>query len=217
MKTKLKFLTILSAIALFVSVTPAYGRNGNAIEIARQMKEQTDRTIDSVKSSVESINADSLAETVVFDNHSENDNEFNNSAVKDDSWDAALLIPIFAVILGILTPAAVVVLITFFICQYRRQKVRDRNDIIRQAIAAGYQLPDSFYLQEKHTARLQSGIVWIGWGIAISLLYFLSSFGKLWLPVGIIMMFVGISRLVVYFITRNENRCEVEDNCETDA
>ncbi len=216
MKLKLKIIAITWTIAMFLTAPAAYALNSNALEVARQMKERTDSTIDIAKKTAGSFNTDSLAETVVFDNQAD-PFETDTDNDSDDTWDPELLIPIFGIVFGLLIPAAVVVLIAYFICQSSRQKSRDKNDVIRQAIAAGYRLPDSFYRKDRETKYLQSGIVWIGWGIGISLLYLLFHSGSVWLPIGIILFFIGASRLTVYFIRRRDNQREESGTGNTDA
>jgi len=216
MKLKLKIIAFTWAIAMFLTAPAAHALHSNALEVARQMKERTDSTIDIAKKTVGSFNTDSLAETVVFDNQVDSlDTDSDNDS--NDSWDPALLIPIFGIVFGLLIPAAVVVLIAYFICQSSRQKSRDNNEIIRQAIAAGYRLPDSFFRKDRETKYLQSGIVWIGWGVGISLLYLLFHSGRVWLPIGIILFFIGASRLTVYFIRRRDNQREESETGNTDA
>lgn len=201
MKLKLKIFALISALALFAYAPYASARHGKALEIARQMKEQTDRTVDSVKTAVESFNTDSMAQTVIYDKQDvANDNDSNDKD-EDNFWGIALLIPIIAIIMGIAAPAAVVVLIAYFICKSSRQKARDKNEVVTKAIAAGYPLPEGFYKSDAPNYRLQSGIVWIGWGLGMVILFLLDA-GRIWLPIGIIMSFIGLSRLAVYFVTR---------------
>ncbi len=49
MKLKLKIIAITWTIAMFLTAPAAYALNSNALEVARQMKERTDSTIDIAK------------------------------------------------------------------------------------------------------------------------------------------------------------------------
>lgn len=201
MKLRLKIFTLISVLTLFFCTPGAMARHGKALEVAREIKEQTDRSVDSLQSTIGSLNTDSLGEKVIYEAPADKDTDDDN----DDSalFSAALLIPIIAIIFGTAIPAATLVLIVFFICQSSRQKARDKNDVIRRAVEAHYPLPPGFYKSDAPLYRLQSGIGWIGWGLGITLLY-IFGLGTIWLPLGIILSFIGLSRLAVYFVTRRD-------------
>lgn len=128
------------------------------------------------------------------------------------------IVALVAVVLALVMPGVVTVLVFFFIFRYLRQRRVDRYKVIEHSLDRGVQLPDSFYMAEsvKHTNTPRSAIVWIGWGLAITIFFWSSDMGPL-AAFGLIPLFVGIARGVTYLVGRHDARQkEKEDDFGSD-
>lgn len=191
MKTLHNTILILAvAISAMLCATGCYRSSSND-EISRETLDQVRAEI---ASEISNLNTDSLSNRVVFVQPtvvSSNDSgsAFSPKHIKN-------LIPIF----GIVIPFAAVVGIFWVVMYYRRARQRDKYQLIEFAIRNGQPLPDSFYQSErKHKSRLQSGIVWIGVGIAL-IVWGIADNDTDTVAIGIIPLFVGIARIITYFI-----------------
>ncbi len=91
----------------------------------------------------------------------------------------------------------------------KHKNLQAKCRIIEVAIMKNYVLPDSFYDSKLvRNNRLGSGIIWIGIGLAI-MLFFMMERSYEGMAIGIVPLFVGISRITISFInniTTNNNR-----------
>lgn len=101
-----------------------------------------------------------------------------------------------------LAPFIMVILIVYFASRESTKKSKQRYDISMKALELGQPLPQSFFDEpKKRTSRLQSGLVWLGVGIAIVIGSFVLSKENLFL-FGIIPAFVGLGILIAYLVER---------------
>lgn len=126
---------------------------------------------------------------------------------------------IIAVIGGLLTGIVIFTLPIFFICYFIYRKRTIRYRIAEKAIEKNMTLPESFFQVEDKKSRLQSGLVWIGWGLGLICLFLVCGSIKTAM-IGLIPLFVGIAKLITYFVEdRNKNNND-NNNCsnnETDV
>lgn len=123
---------------------------------------------------------------------------------------------IIAVIGGLLTGLLCFVLPIFFICYFIYRKRTIRYRIAEKAIEKNMTLPESFFHVEDKKSRLQSGLVWIGWGLGLICLFLVCDSIKTAM-IGLIPLFVGIAKLITYFVEdRNKNNNDKNINCFND-
>ena len=89
MKLRLKIFTLISVLTLFFCTPGAMARHGKALEVAREIKEQTDRSVDSLQSTIGSLNTDSLGEKVIYEAPADKDTDDDN----DDSVQRSIAHP----------------------------------------------------------------------------------------------------------------------------
>lgn len=119
-----------------------------------------------------------------------------------------------AVIGGLLTGVVIFTLPIFFICYFIYRKRTIRYRIAEKAIEKNMTLPESFFQVEDKKSRLQSGLVWIGWGLGLICLFLVCGSIKTAM-IGLIPLFVGIAKLITYFVEdRNKNISENKTNNE---
>lgn len=177
------------------------------------------QAVKEMKDKFDKIDAEAISETVVYEAPNDSCTEtaievgdIDTDSCRDSksSWDWSLLIPIFGIIFGVTVPFAALVLIIYFICKAAGQYKRLRYETIARAAEAGHPLPPAFYRSESRSPsrRLQSGIVWIGWGLAFALLGPVADWGEGWIAIAMVPLFIGISRLAVYFLEERKKRSE---------
>ena len=105
-----------------------------------------------------------------------------------------------------LAPFIMVILIVYFVSRESAKKDKLRHEISMKALELGQPLPESFFDEpKKKTSRLQSGLVWLGVGIAIVIASYVVDVEKMFL-FGIIPAFVGLGILIAYFVEKPKNK-----------
>ncbi|MDE6323535.1 MAG: hypothetical protein K2L85_05360 [Paramuribaculum sp.] len=226
---KFSFTIFLTAI-LVIAVLPNKSYAGNALEKARQMKLQTEATASKINEKISDVNADSLQNIVVLktgasetaeetcasdespseENDADNATDIGHRIVK--SID---VVAIVGIITGVTVPFATLVLIIYLICRSLTTRKKMKYDLITRAIESGHPLPPEFYLTDGPLAKnkLQSGIVWIGWGLALILLGMARGSAFL-VSAGMIPAFIGLSRLAVFFLQRKNEKQQIEESSD---
>ena len=128
---------------------------------------------------------------------------------------------IVAVIGGLLTGILIFVLPIFFICYFIYRKRTIRYRIAEKAIEKNMTLPESFFAipEAEKKSRLQSGLVWIGWGLGLICLFAVCGSIKTAM-IGLIPLFVGAAKLITYFVEdrkKDNNENNNYSNDETDV
>ena len=82
-------------------------------------------------------------------------------------------------------------------------------------------LPESFFAipEAEKKSRLQSGLVWIGWGLGLICLFAVCGSIKTAM-IGLIPLFVGTAKLITYFVEdrkKDNNENNNYSNDETDV
>ncbi len=161
---------------------------------------------------------DSISQMVVFDAGSADSNM--SDEISDEDITAVIdmaVAPTHSVtktvmktivgVVAIVVPFAFVILVIWIICRYSTSRNRERSKLIEMSIRERVPLPDAFYKTEKSyylgPRRLSSGIVWIGVGISVSLFFFAVGSEEM-AALGLIPLFVGIARIVVYFVGKRD-------------
>lgn len=123
-------------------------------------------------------------------------------------------ISIIAIIGGLLTGILICVLPIFFICYFIYRKRTIRYRIAEKAIEKNMTLPESFFAlpEDYKKSRLQSGLVWIGWGLGLICLFLVCDSIKTAM-IGLIPLFVGTAKLITYFVEdrNNDNKALKEE------
>lgn len=130
-------------------------------------------------------------------------------------------IQIVAVIGGLLTGVLIFTLPIFFICYFIYRKRTIRYRIAEKAIEKNMTLPESFFAipEAEKKSRLQSGLVWIGWGLGLICLFAVCGTIKTAM-IGLIPLFVGAAKLITYFVEdrkKDNNENNNYSNDETDV
>ena len=128
---------------------------------------------------------------------------------------------IVAVIGGLLTGVLIFTLPIFFICYFIYRKRTIRYRIAEKAIEKNMTLPESFFAipEAEKKSRLQSGLVWIGWGLGLICLFAVCGSIKTAM-IGLIPLFVGAAKLITYFVEdrkKDNNENNNYSNDETDV
>lgn len=127
-------------------------------------------------------------------------------------------IEIIAIIGGLLTGVLIFTLPIFFICYFIYRKRTIRYHIVEKAIEKNITLPESFYMtpEADKKSRLQSGLVWIGWGLGLICLFAVCGSVKTAM-IGLIPLFVGAAKLITYFVEdRKKDNNDNNNNCSND-
>lgn len=116
----------------------------------------------------------------------------------DESDSSEAAIAIFVIFAIFAFPLVALILIIWIIAWFSTRKSRDRNRVVAMSIERGIPLPPDYFRSAK--SRLQSGLVWIMWGIGIAV-FFLIVFGaKSAAVLGLIPILVGGAKLITYFV-----------------
>lgn len=204
-----KIAKLFIIILLTLTVQTAAARRSGAASRLEQVKTTTEMAVDSLKVKARNLNTDSVATTVIITthpdkeatiearNHDNDDNIESHSDFPLDFGEALGLM--FILILLMLFPAAIVLGCVFIIMRSKSKLKRQRYELIRHCVDAGAPLPKAFYLSElpRPSSYLRSGIVWMGWGLSATVLYALDN-ESFFLAVGIVLIFIGLSRLALF-------------------
>ncbi len=98
--------------------------------------------------------------------------------------------------------ALVIILSVFFICNFKFRQRSARYRVIEKALDHNVAIPESFFENETPAkkSRLQSALVWMAWGLGLMLFFFLVGDGEGEVALGCIPLFVGIAKLITYFV-----------------
>lgn len=187
--TTILVLTVAVSALLISGCNRESSRNQMTNEVIEQIRSE-------IAAEISKVNTDSLSDRVIYIQPTVV-NEQSSSKV----FNPALLIPIC----GIVIPFAAVISLFWVVLHYRRSRQRDKYKLIEYSIRNGQPLPDSFYLSERpRKNRLQSGIVWLGVGVAL-IVWGLADSDNDTVAIEIIPLFVGIARIITYFIDDRKN------------
>lgn len=128
-----------------------------------------------------------------------------NQPVHFDSFDIVR-------ILGLILPFVSVIILIWLLLHFRNERERDRLRVIEMSITRGCPLPTEFYTHTGKNSpdrKLQSGICWIGAGLAI-MIFFCNVADEV-APIGILPIFVGIAQLAAYRV-QSRRRKDMETN-----
>lgn len=207
----ISFKLLLFALAVFsaaaLSAAPTKSTN-----LQKLLKLQEDSTVN--------IHADQLTESVVYnvadtlvsddddEVTAEIDSVFENISSRQQSTVKTItrgIVGVFAIVV----PFAFIILLIWLIFRYSTSRNRERNKLIEMSIRERVPLPDAFYKSEQKyytgPKRLGSGIIWIGVGVAFTAFFACAGSDEMSM-LGIIPMFVGIARIVVYFVSKYNDR-----------
>lgn len=156
------------------------------------------------------VTADSaiVAETVQYTVQSMDETPVEqaiNQPVHFDSFDIVR-------ILGLILPFVSVIILIWLLLHFRNERERDRLRVIEMSITRGCPLPTEFYTHTGKNSpdrKLQSGICWIGAGLAI-MIFFCNVADEV-APIGILPIFVGIAQLAAYRV-QSRRRKDMETN-----
>lgn len=124
----------------------------------------------------------------------------DNEDTVDEYW-VAIICGGLAIAGAFLTP----ILIGYFICYFIFRSKRDRNNLIREAIASGYQLPKEFFITQIPRERLQSAVKYIAWGIGLFLFFMILGVDAI-AYLCFIPLIIGLGKLVAYFLYEHKSR-----------
>ncbi len=149
-------------------------------------------------------NADSSSVTIVSDTQSHFDNDYIE---RNDNLTYAQTFQITQTItqvIAITVPFVCIIIAIWLVLHFRNKTLRDKLKVVETSIVHGQQLPPEFFgggSLNKDDKLLQTGIYWIGSGLAI-ILFFIIAGAEEVASLGIIPLFIGISRCVVYYVKR---------------
>lgn len=128
----------------------------------------------------------------------------DNNEIPDDWWIGPL------VLVGTIFTLGAPIFVVFIICYFIYKSKRDRNRVISEAIAAGRQLPDSFYrpwASDDKKPRLQSGINYLAWGIGLwGFFMAVGTTGTACLM--LIPIIIGLGKIVAYIFAAKKEKKE---------
>lgn len=172
----------------------------NVEKIAYKLKEK----FENVDANTAVINSDEMRKTIEAKyDHQEEMMEYT--------------IQIIAIIGGLLTGVLIFTLPIFFICYFIYRKRTIRYRIAEKAIEKNMTLPESFFMvpEADKKSRLQSGLVWIGWGLGLICLFAVCGSVKTAM-IGLIPLFVGAAKLITYFVEDRKKENNNSNNCSND-
>ena len=113
-------------------------------------------------------------------------------------------LPSWAIVLIFIAPFLMVVFIVFFSAKSRKEREKVRHDVYIKSLELGQPLPEKFFEEPvKKKSQLQSGLVWLGVGVALALVGIFT--GNKSLLYGLIPAFVGLGILIAYLIEKPKN------------
>lgn len=114
--------------------------------------------------------------------------------------------PMWTLVLIATAPFVMVVFIVFFATRAKKEREKARYDLYLKSIEMGQPLPEKIFEEpEKKESRLQSGLVWLGVGLALVIAGIATNKNTPGLLLGLIPGFVGVGILIAYFIEKPKN------------
>lgn len=217
----MKKLIILLAAAMITGMTLVSCGGGSMsadekAELINNVKQAiaASRSTDMDKAVI-AIGVDSTAGVSVTDTVAATDSVITASPVEVNismGRNQSHIVEIFGVIFIFGGPFIATVAIVWLCLHHATLRRRSREQLIAMAIERGYALPDGFYDTTKTKSRLQSGLVWLMWGIGLIIV--LTCLGSPSLgTIGIIPLLVGVAKLITYYVedrpsAKNDNDSE---------
>ena len=114
-------------------------------------------------------------------------------------------VPMWALVLISTAPFIMVVFIIFFTSRTKKEREKARYDLYLKSIEMGQSIPEKIFEEpeKKDSSRLQSGLVWLGVGMALVIVGI--STNNDGLLFGLIPGFVGLGILIAYLIEKPKN------------
>ncbi|MDE6490522.1 MAG: hypothetical protein K2L49_05115 [Muribaculaceae bacterium] len=220
----MKKLLILLAVAIIASLSlTSCNNNGlsadEKAELISNVKQAIAESRAKCDSSVSTIDMDKAVitlgnesyETTVNDSISDGEPIEVNISVNDKGFGSHI-VEIFGVIFIFGGPFIATILIIWLCLRHATARRRGREQLIAMAIERGYALPDGFYETTPTKSRLQSGLVWLMWGIGLVIV--MTCLGSLSLgTIGLIPLLVGVAKLITYYV---EDRPSAKNDSESD-
>ncbi len=125
--------------------------------------------------------------------------------VEDDSMGGEFWVAIICGGLAIAGAFLTPILIGYFICYFIFRSKRDRNNLIREAIASGYPLPKEFFITQIPRERLQSAVKYIAWSVGLFLFFMIVGLDAI-AYLCFIPMIIGLGKLTAYFLYEHKSR-----------
>ena len=192
-----RIIFVLMASMALCSLTLAQ----NKTIAAKDSEEKTKVTVTQNDNSADEENSDATSAAEYTDTP---DTSSNNATMSFDDfpfqtngkgWEAALLIPIIAIVMGIGLPMFIVFIAFYF--RYKNKKAQYR--LVEQALAAGQPIPESMFKQNLDSDIRVKGIknTFLGLGLFIFLWALTDEFGLG--CIGLLIMFTGLGQLVIHY------------------
>lgn len=200
----MKRLVYFLVVALIASVSlSSCQRKAITQEEIDEFSRQINKTLielnnndDSTSIIIDSANSDSV---VKINTHKEAP-KAEITIIQQPKGDGENIGVVFIVFIAIIAPFACVVLIVFFAIRGITSRQREHNKLIEKAIESNYPLPDNFFSAPKRSkSRLQSGLVWLAWGLGIIGFCLIISDDTVY-AIGLIPSLVGVAKLITYFV-----------------
>lgn len=196
----MKRLVYFLVVALIASVSlSSCQRKAITQEEIDEFSRQINKTLielnnndDSTSIIIDSANSDSV---VKINTHKEVP-KAEITIIQQPKGDGENIGVVFIVFIAIIAP----VLIVFFAIRGITSRQREHNKLIEKAIESNYPLPDNFFSAPKRSkSRLQSGLVWLAWGLGIIGFCLIISDDTVY-AIGLIPSLVGVAKLITYFV-----------------
>ena len=214
------FMIAMAALLMMVPAQAATeGDNASATSRKEERREIVRQSVKDAVNRAKSLNADSISERmaqVVSDDFSDTVFVWEDSidqldALSDhidkisDAADGAETAIAVIVILAIFVfPLVSLIAIVWLIVWFSTRKSRDRNRLVAMSIERGIPLPPDYFRQVQRS-RLQSGLVWVMWGIGIMIFFLIAVGAKTAAVLGLIPLLVGAAKLITYFVEDRPN------------
>lgn len=123
------------------------------------------------------------------------------------------IVGMIAVILIFSTP----ILVFFFLFRFLYKVKSDRNRVIEFAIKNNAKIDSGIFSDYKTPrTRLHSALVWMAWGVGI-MVFFCCVGADVVIGLGAVPLFVGIAKLITYFVEDRKQQSEIEKDQNIDA
>lgn len=217
------FVVALVMTVMLLPVDAMAGSNDNTRATRRERREMVKNSIRDALRNAKCMNADSVSmkvATVMTDEFSDTlfewENPHNTSEQSDtdskycddsddlDGWESAVVLGVLFMIFG--APVMALIIIVWIIAWYSTRKNRERDRVVAMAVERGIPLPPDYFRASTAKSRLQSGLVWVMWGIGIAIIFLLVSGARTAVVLGLIPFLVGSAKLITYFIEDRPNK-----------
>lgn len=169
---------------------------------------KTEFAADSIEAKMASVVSDDFSDTVfVWEDSVDNlDVLSQHVGVRNKiSDEAETVIAVIAILAIFVFPLVSLIAIVWLIIWFSTRKSRDRNRLVAMSIERGIPLPPDYFRQIQRS-RLQSGLVWVMWGIGIAVFFLIAVGAKTAAVLGLIPFLVGAAKLITYFVEDRPNK-----------